>query len=52
MHISCNLLNTVLKVKNGMVVWGQSDFKCISCLPHDHVADWELQLTACHCAAL
>ena len=31
--MSCNLLNTVLKVKDIMVVWVQNGWKCISSLP-------------------
>ena len=30
LNISYNLLNTVLKVKNRMVVWVQDGWKCIS----------------------
>ena len=36
-----HVLNTVLKVKNRMVVWIQSGFKYI-----DHMTDWEVGLTA------
>lgn len=32
MSISCNLLTTILKLKNRMVVWAQNGFKSISCL--------------------
>ena len=31
--IYCNVLNTVLKVKNRIAVQVQTGFKCISCLP-------------------
>ena len=44
--ISCNLLKTVLKVKNSMVVWVQSGCKCISYLPW--VYDWRGTATHCH----
>ena len=30
--ISCNLLNTVLKVKNRMAAWVENGCKCIGCL--------------------
>lgn len=43
--MSYNLLNTVLKVKNRMVV------NVSVVYPHDHMAAWELQLVATiqHC---
>ena len=33
LSVSSNVLNTVLKVKNRMVVWVQNGCKCIGCLP-------------------
>ena len=33
LNTSCNLLYTILKVKNKMVVWIQNGCKCIMCLP-------------------
>ena len=33
MKISCNFLNTVLKVKNRMIIWVQNCCKYIDCLP-------------------
>lgn len=44
--IACNLLNSVPKVRNRLVVWVQNGSKCIGCLPHDCMADWELRLAA------
>lgn len=44
--ISCNLLKTVLKVKKTrMVVWVQNSHVSVV-YPCDHVAEWELRLTA------
>ena len=47
-NISCNLLNTVLKVKNRMAEQLQNEWKHIriSYLPCDHSAHWELQVSA------
>ena len=46
--ISCNLLNTVLNVKHGIVEQVQNEWTHIriSCLPCDRSADWELKLSA------
>ena len=33
LNILCNLLNTVLIVKNRMVIWVHSGFKCMGCFP-------------------
>ena len=41
LNMSCNLQNTVLKVKTSNVVEVQYGCKCID---WDHVADWELPL--------
>lgn len=41
LNVSCDLLTTVVKVKNTMVVWGQDVHKCSRFDPHDRVADWE-----------
>ena len=43
-NISCNLLKTVLKVKNRMIVWGQNDYRFLVVYPHNQVADGELLL--------
>ena len=43
--MSCNLLNTVLKVKDRMVIWVQNGWKCISSLP-----SWLLGAAA-HCCS-
>ena len=39
-------MNTVLRVKNRMAVWVQYGYKCVGCLPHGCVVDWELCLAA------
>ena len=48
LNISCNLFNTVLKVKkkkkNDYV--GTDGCKCVGCSPRDYGADWQQQLTA------
>lgn len=36
LSISCNLLNTVLNMKQRMVIWVQTGWKGISCLPLTH----------------
>lgn len=33
LNVSCDLLNTVGEVRNGMVVWVQNGYKCIGRLP-------------------
>lgn len=32
LNVSCNLLNTVEKVRSRIVVWVQNGYKCIGCL--------------------
>lgn len=51
---SYNVLNTELKVKNRMTVWGQNGFKCIVVYLRVGGADWELWLaaTAQHCESI
>ena len=39
-------MNTVLKVKSRMAVWGQRGCECTGFYPHDLVVDWKLWLTA------
>ena len=45
LNILCNLLNTVLKVKNRIVAWVQNGGSVLFS-PPDRMADWELWLTA------
>lgn len=45
LSILCHLLNTALKVKNGMVVWVQNGCECISVI-YPSMADRELQRVA------
>ena len=50
LYISCDLLNTMLKVKIRMAVWVQNDYKYISCLPlWLHI--WLGGVAHCHCLA-
>lgn len=45
-NVLCNLVNTVLKVKNRVVVWYRMFVNVLVVFPCDHVADWELGLPA------
>ena len=45
LKFSCNLLNTVLKVKNGVVAWVQSAVSVPTIYLCDHVADWGAMFT-------
>ena len=39
----CTLLTSVLTVKNNIVIWVQSGFKCVGCFLA-RLCDWELRL--------
>lgn len=49
--ISCNLLNTLLKEKNRMVIWVRNGFDCISCSP-SWWCGWQGPAARCHRSAL
>lgn len=46
LHISCNLLNTVVQMKNRMAVWERKGCKRIVRSLCDHKADWKPLITA------
>lgn len=46
LNISCNLLTTVLKMQDRMVVWVQDGCSVLVVSPHDHMAAWELWMAA------
>lgn len=47
LNISCNLWNTVLKVKKRMVVWVQNDCMYLDC-PPSWLCAWLGAVTCCH----